>query len=45
MAGLKEDIQEMKKRGSIKGGQELKQLLSDSDILDGHIAQFVNFKN
>lgn len=44
LAGLKRDIEEMKKRGSIKGEAEIGQLISNSDILDGSIAQFISFK-
>lgn len=44
LAGLKSDLEEMKKRGSIKGTPEIAQLIQNSDILDGHIAQFISFK-
>lgn len=44
LIGLKRDIEEMKKRGSIKGEAEIGQLISNSDILDGSIAPFISFK-
>lgn len=44
LAGLKVDIEEMKKRGSIKGEAEIGQLIANSDILDGSIGQFLSFK-
>lgn len=44
LAGLKADIEDMKKRGSIKGESEIGQLISNSDILDRHIAPFISFK-
>jgi hypothetical protein len=44
LAGLKADIEEMRRRGSLKDDTDIKQLLSNSDILDGHIAPFINFK-
>lgn len=44
LAGLKSDIEEMKKRGSIKGDTDIQQLIQNSDILDGHIAPFISFK-
>jgi hypothetical protein len=44
LVGLKADIEEMKKRGSIKGETEIGQLIANSDILDGSIAQFLSFK-
>lgn len=44
LAGLRKDIDDMKARGSLKGEQEITQLLAQSDILDGSIAQFISFK-
>lgn len=44
LAGLKADIEEMKKRGSIKDDTDIKQLLQNSDILDRAIVPFISFK-
>lgn len=43
LAGLKEDLDEMRRRGSIKGEAEISQLISNSDILDRAIIPFINF--
>lgn len=41
---LREDLQEMKRRGSIKGEAEIGQLIANSDILDRAVIPFINFK-
>ncbi|SIS86356.1 hypothetical protein [Insolitispirillum peregrinum] len=43
IAGLKADLDDMRKRGSIKGDAEIGQLIANSDILDRCIVPFLNF--
>ncbi len=44
LAQLKADIEEMRKRGSIKEDTDIRQLLQNSDILDNAVAPFISFK-
>ena len=44
LAQLKADIEEMRKRGSIKEDTDIRQLLQNSDILDSAVAPFISFK-
>lgn len=45
LKGLMDDMLDMKRRGSIKPETDIRQLISNSDILDRCIAPFVVFKN
>ncbi len=44
IAELRADLDEMKRRGSIKGETEIGQLIANSDILDRAVIPFMNFK-
>lgn len=43
LAGVKADLDEMRRRGSIKGDAEVGQLIANSDILDRAIIPFISF--
>lgn len=44
LAALKEQVGEMRRGGSIKSEAEIQQLIQNSDMLDGPIAQYISFR-
>ncbi|NKD77828.1 hypothetical protein HEQ60_08650 [Haematospirillum sp. H1815] len=44
LTALKEQVGDMRKNGSIKSEAEIQQLIQNSDMLDGPVAQYITFR-